>query len=92
MLNASGTVLFLGQLQCLTLSSSPVKVNPSRLPIVAGGLLDMHCADDVIKNLVLSVKGPFSTDELVEEFEKRKRFGSFLGIVLRLIASLSGWC
>ena len=50
-----------------------MQVNPSRLPIVAGGLLDVDCTDDVIKNLVLSVKGPFSTDELVEEFEKRNR-------------------
>ena len=49
------------------------KVNPSRLPIVVGGLLDVDCTDDVIKNLVLSVKGPFSTDELVEEVEKRNR-------------------
>ena len=49
------------------------KVNPSRLPIVVGGLLDVDCTDDIIKNLVLSVKGPFSTDELVEEVEKRNR-------------------
>ena len=50
------------------------KVNPSRLPVVVGGLLDVDCADDIIKNLVLSVKGAFSTDELVEEVEKRNRF------------------
>lgn len=49
-------------------------MNPSRLPIVVGGLLDVDCADDVIKNLVLSVRGPFSTDELVEEVEKRNRY------------------
>ena len=49
------------------------KVNPSRLPVVVGGLLDVDCADDIIKNLVLSVKGAFSTDELVEEVEKRNR-------------------
>ena len=49
------------------------KVNPSRLAIVVGGLLDVDCTDDIIKNLVLSVKGPFSTDELVEEVEKRNR-------------------
>lgn len=34
----------------------------------------MDCADDVIKNLVLTVRGSFSTDELVEEVEKRNRF------------------
>lgn len=49
------------------------KVNPSRLPIVVGGLLDVDCTDDIIKNLVLSVKGAFSTDELVGEVEKRNR-------------------
>ena len=49
------------------------KVNASRLPIVVGGLLDVDCSDDIIKNLVLSVRGPFSTDELVEEVEKRNR-------------------
>ena len=50
------------------------KVNPSRLPVVVGGLLDVDCTDDIIKNLVLSVRGPFSTDELVEEVEKRNRW------------------
>lgn len=48
-------------------------MNASRLPVVVGGLLDVDCSDDIIKNLVLSVKGPFSTDELVEEVEKRNR-------------------
>ncbi|TNN69750.1 Clathrin heavy chain 1 [Liparis tanakae] len=41
------------------------KVNPSRLPVVIGGLLDVDCAEDVIKNLILVVRGQFSTDELV---------------------------
>ena len=50
-----------------------LQVNPSRLPVVVGGLLDVDCSDDIIKNLVLSVRGPFSTDELVEEVEKRNR-------------------
>eukprot|EP00111_Clytia_hemisphaerica_P010235 TCONS_00029917-protein len=49
------------------------KVNPSRLPIVAGGLLDVDCTEDIIKSLILSVKGQFSTDELVAECEKRNR-------------------
>ncbi|CAB1348014.1 unnamed protein product [Coregonus sp. 'balchen'] len=49
------------------------KVNPSRLPVVIGGLLDVDCAEDVIKNLILVVKGQFSTDELVAEVEKRNR-------------------
>ncbi|XP_041972062.1 clathrin heavy chain isoform X1 [Aricia agestis] len=49
------------------------KVNPSRLPVVIGGLLDVDCAEDIIKNLILVVRGQFSTDELVAEVEKRNR-------------------
>lgn len=49
------------------------KVNPSRLPQVIGGLLDVDCEPDVIKNLILIVKGQFSTDELVAEVEQRNR-------------------
>ncbi|XP_060079736.1 clathrin heavy chain 1-like isoform X2 [Ylistrum balloti] len=49
------------------------KVNPARLPVVVGGLLDVDCGEDVIKQLILVVKGQFSTDELVEEVEKRNR-------------------
>ncbi len=50
-----------------------MQVNPSRLPVVVGGLLDVDCTDDIIKNLVLSVRGTYSTDELVDEVEKRNR-------------------
>lgn len=32
-----------------------------------GGLLDVDCAEDVIKQLIMVVRGQFSTDELVEE-------------------------
>ncbi|CAG0919676.1 unnamed protein product [Notodromas monacha] len=49
------------------------KVNPARLPIVVGGLLDVDCSEDVIKGLMAVVRGQFSTDELVEEVEKRNR-------------------
>jgi clathrin heavy chain len=49
------------------------KVNPSRLPVVVGGLLDVDCTEDVIKSLIMSVRGQFSTDELVAEVEKRNR-------------------
>merc|ERR1719319_1726562 len=48
------------------------KVNPSRLPVVVGGLLDVDCGEDIIKNLILVVRGQFNTDEL-EEVEKRNR-------------------
>ncbi|CAG5077819.1 Similar to Chc: Clathrin heavy chain (Drosophila melanogaster) [Cotesia congregata] len=40
---------------------------------VIGGLLDVDCSEDIIKNLILVVRGQFSTDELVEEVEKRNR-------------------
>ncbi|CAB1316428.1 unnamed protein product, partial [Coregonus sp. 'balchen'] len=50
------------------------KVNPSRLPVVIGGLLDVDCSEDVIKSLILVVRGQFSTDELVAEVEKRNSF------------------
>lgn len=55
------------------LSCACFQVNPSRLPVVIGGLLDVDCAEDVIKNLIMVVRGQFSTDELVEEVEKRNR-------------------
>lgn len=34
----------------------------------------MDCAEDVIKNLIMVVRGQFSTDELVAEVEKRNRY------------------
>lgn len=49
------------------------KVNPSRLPVVVGGLLDVDCSEDAIKQLIMVVRGQFSTDELVAEVEKRNR-------------------
>jgi hypothetical protein len=56
------------------------QVNPSRLPVVVGGLLDVDCAEDAIKQLIFVVRGQFSTDELVAEVEKRNRYvyGSWL--------------
>ncbi|CAH8446801.1 unnamed protein product [Heterobilharzia americana] len=49
------------------------KVNPARLPVVVGGLLDVDCSEDVIKQLMAVVRGQFNTDELVAEVEKRNR-------------------
>ena len=54
------------------------KVNPQRLPVVVGALLDVDCPEDQIKQLILSVRGTFSTDELVDEVKKRKRFAHLL--------------
>lgn len=42
--------------------------------MVIGGLLDVDCSEDVIKNLIMVVRGQFSTDELVAEVEKRNRY------------------
>lgn len=49
------------------------KVNPRRLPAVVGGLLDVDCSEEVIKNPITVVRGRFSTEELVAEVEKRNR-------------------
>lgn len=63
-------------------------MNPSRLPVVIGGLLDVDCSEDVIKSLILVVRGQFSTDELVAEVEKRNRCStSHNFVVLNVIVS-----
>lgn len=49
------------------------KVNPSRLPIVVGALLDVDCSEDAIKQLITNIRGKFEIDELVFEVEKRNR-------------------
>ncbi|VDN03972.1 unnamed protein product [Thelazia callipaeda] len=49
------------------------KVNPARLPIVVGGLLDVDCSEDAIKQLIINTRGKFDIDELVDEVEKRNR-------------------
>ncbi|KAK2507187.1 hypothetical protein MC885_005192 [Smutsia gigantea] len=54
------------------------KVNPSRIPAVTGGLLDVDCSEEVIKNLIMMVRGQFSTDELVAEVEKRNKLNLLL--------------
>eukprot|EP00053_Salpingoeca_punica_P012105 m.107985 g.107985 ORF g.107985 m.107985 type:complete len:1673 (-) comp15857_c0_seq1:337-5355(-) len=49
------------------------KVNPKRLPIVVGALMDVDCSEDTIKNLIAVVRGQYATEELVKEVEKRNR-------------------
>lgn len=49
------------------------KVNTKRLPVVVGGLLDVDCSEDIIKNLILVVRGEFETQDLVDECSKRNR-------------------
>lgn len=71
----SGQVIMKWEAQLLLLINTILlQVNPSRLPVVIGGLLDVDCSEDVIKNLMLVVRGQFSTDELVAEVEKRNRY------------------
>jgi hypothetical protein len=52
--------------------------------VVVGGLLDVDCSEDNIKQLILSVRGNFNVDELVEEVEKRNRFVSISFLFLLL--------
>lgn len=49
------------------------KVNPARTPEVIGGLLDVGCDEDTIKNLLMSVQGDLPVDKLCEEVEQRNR-------------------
>lgn len=57
------------------------KVNPSRLPIVVGALLDVDCGEDFICQAIMSVRGQFSVDELVKEVEKRNRMKLILPLL-----------
>ena len=68
------------------------KVNPSRLPVVVGGLLDVDCSEEIIKNMIHSVKGQFSTDELVSEVEKRNRFVPVELLCKVIIFCKVEWC
>ncbi|KAI8149640.1 hypothetical protein BJV82DRAFT_662929 [Fennellomyces sp. T-0311] len=49
------------------------KVNPSRTPEVVGGLLDVGCDEDIIKSLLMSVKGDLAVGKLCDEVEQRNR-------------------
>ncbi|KAJ1507724.1 hypothetical protein HMI54_001426 [Coelomomyces lativittatus] len=50
------------------------KVNPSRIPQVIKGLLDVDCDENVIKNLLVSVRSvSIPVEELVNEVEQRNR-------------------
>lgn len=49
------------------------KVNSARTPEVVGGLLDVDCEENIVRNLLLSVKGAIPIEKLVEEVEKRNR-------------------
>ena len=65
------------------------QVNPSRLPSVVGCLLDMDCAAKFVESLILSVRGQFSTEDLVEEVEKRNRLKVLLPWLEKKSAEMS---
>ncbi|KAF9962551.1 hypothetical protein BGZ72_003150 [Mortierella alpina] len=67
-------VLYLYQNNLATYIETYVqKVNPSRTPVVIGALLDVGCDENVIKSLLMSVRGDMPVAELVEQTEKRNR-------------------
>lgn len=49
------------------------RVNSARTPQVIGGLLDVDCDEQTIKNLLASVTGIFLVEDLVQEVESRNR-------------------
>jgi len=55
------------------------KVNPSRLPVVVGGLLDVDCSEDIIKNLIQVEKPLLSILYLAVLFFKKNQFYLSLG-------------
>ena len=64
------------------------RINPARTPSVLGGLLDVDCDENIIKNLLASVN-PVSIpiDELVAEVESRNRLKLLLPFLEASLAS-----
>ena len=50
------------------------KVNPSRLPVVVGGLMDVDCSEDIIKNLINVVRVKI----FITNFQRSVSFEMFL--------------
>lgn len=63
------------------------RVNSARTPQVIGALLDVDCDENTIKQLLASVTGPMSIDELVDEVEKRNRLKLILPFLEAKIAA-----
>ncbi|KAH8891850.1 clathrin heavy chain [Thozetella sp. PMI_491] len=64
------------------------QVNPSRTPAVIGGLLDVDCDENIIKNLLASVNAAsIPIDELVSEVESRNRLKLLLPFLEATLAS-----
>jgi len=82
-------ILFLYQNQQFKSIESYVQnVNPARAPEVVGGLIDVDCAEDVIKSL-LSTVNPASIpiDGLVAEVERRNRLKILLPFLEATLAA-----
>lgn len=63
------------------------RVNSERTPEVVGALLDVDCDEGVIKNLLASVTGHFSIEDLVAEVEKRNRLKLILPWIQARVAA-----
>ena len=63
------------------------RVNSARTPQVVGGLLDVDADESTIRQLLGSVTGPMSIDELVDEVEKRNRLKLILPFLEAKIAA-----
>lgn len=64
------------------------RVNPARTPFVIGGLLDVDCEENIIKNLLQSVDpASIPIDELVSEVESRNRLKILLPFLEATLAS-----
>ncbi|KAJ8069666.1 hypothetical protein OCU04_000097 [Sclerotinia nivalis] len=64
------------------------RVNPARTPAVIGGLLDVDCDEQIIKNLLNSVNhASIPIDELVQEVESRNRLKLLLPFLEATLAA-----
>ncbi|TGO21235.1 hypothetical protein BPAE_0231g00010 [Botrytis paeoniae] len=64
------------------------RVNPARTPAVVGGLLDVDCDEQIIKNLLNSVNhASIPIDELVHEVETRNRLKLLLPFLEATLAA-----
>lgn len=63
------------------------KVNPTRLPVVVGGLLDVNCSDDFIRKMIIQVPDNYDMVEMVEEVSKRNRIKILLSVLENRISS-----
>ena len=64
------------------------RVNPSRVPAVVGGLLDVDCEESIIKELLASVSPEsIPIEELVQEVESRNRLKLLLPFLESTLAA-----